>query len=84
MAAGLPLLATRCGGYEELVTDEENGWLVDVDNAEAIARAIQELKVKTEIRSDVGLKAQRHVQQTFDSKMMFEHYQNIYEQHLTY
>lgn len=41
MALGVPCISTRCDmGPEELITDGENGILVDVGNTEQIAQAI--------------------------------------------
>ncbi|MBE6094937.1 MAG: glycosyltransferase family 4 protein [Schwartzia succinivorans] len=42
MAAGLPVIATRCGGPEDFVT-EENGLLVDVDDVEALKDAMMSM-----------------------------------------
>lgn len=39
MAVGLPVIATRCGGPEEIITPE-TGLLVEKENAEDLARAI--------------------------------------------
>lgn len=80
MAAQLPLLATRCGGYEELVTDRENGWLVDVGNPVAIADAISLLAEKPEIRAKLAEKARKHVVETFDISVMLSAYERIYGQ----
>jgi glycosyltransferase involved in cell wall biosynthesis len=42
MASGVPLVSTRVGQAQELVADLRNGWLVDVDDPEALAaRAAQ-------------------------------------------
>jgi len=79
MAAKLPLLATRCGGYEELVSQGENGWLVEVGSPEAIASAIRKLAASPEMRSEMARKAQMHVQAEFDSQVMFDRYQAIYD-----
>jgi glycosyltransferase involved in cell wall biosynthesis len=41
MASGVPLVTTRVGQAPVLVEDEANGWLVDVEDADALAeRAI--------------------------------------------
>lgn len=40
MACGLPVIATRCGGPEELV-NKENGILIDVDNEEQLRKALR-------------------------------------------
>ncbi len=42
MAAGLPVIATRCGGPEDFV-DETNGVLVDVDDVEQLAQAMERI-----------------------------------------
>ena len=40
MAAGLPVIATRCGGPEDFVT-KENGILIPVDDTQALADAME-------------------------------------------
>lgn len=79
MAAGLPLLATRCGGYEELVTDQENGWLVEIGSPEAIAEAIKSLATAPEIRARLAENAKKHAVETFDSSAMFRAYEKVYD-----
>lgn len=43
MYAGLPIIATRCGGPESFV-DENNGLLVPVDNTDKLVKAMQEMR----------------------------------------
>jgi glycosyltransferase involved in cell wall biosynthesis len=40
MASGVPVVSTRVGQAAELVRDGENGWLVDVDDDEALAKRL--------------------------------------------
>ena len=42
MASGLPVIATRCGGPEEIIT-EETGILIEKENPSELARAIRSL-----------------------------------------
>jgi glycosyltransferase involved in cell wall biosynthesis len=42
LAAGVPVIATRCGGPEEFV-HEENGVLIEVDDAKALTNAMLEM-----------------------------------------
>jgi len=44
MATGVPLVTTRVGQAAELVDDGRNGFLVDVEDAEAIADAVVRLR----------------------------------------
>jgi glycosyltransferase involved in cell wall biosynthesis len=39
MACGIPVIATKCGGPEEIIT-EDSGILVEKEDPEALARAI--------------------------------------------
>jgi glycosyltransferase involved in cell wall biosynthesis len=40
MAAGVPLVSTRVGQAVDLVRDGENGWLLDVEDAEGLAHRV--------------------------------------------
>jgi len=42
MSCGLPVIATKCGGPQEIVT-EENGILIDKDNVQELAEAIENM-----------------------------------------
>lgn len=44
MALGLPVISTRCGGMDELITDGKTGWLVPTRNPQAFADAIGNFK----------------------------------------
>ena len=80
MAAGLPLLATRCGGYQELVTHQHNGWLVTPGDPQALADAIVLLASDAALRETMAHNALQHVQATFDERVMLAAYQAVYEQ----
>jgi len=80
MVAELPIVATRCGGYEELVTDRENGWLVEIGNPQAIADALETLAANPELRAALAEKAKRHAIATFDLEVMLAAYENTYDE----
>ena len=79
MVAGLPLLATRCGGYEELVSDGENGLLVEIGNATAIAAALEVLATDSGLQATIARHAREHVMETFDLSVMLAAYQQVYD-----
>lgn len=43
MEAGRPVIASRCGGAEMQIKDEENGWLVLANNVDALRQRIDRL-----------------------------------------
>lgn len=43
MALGTPIISTDCGGIQEVVNDNENGFIVPVRNPEAMAITIQKV-----------------------------------------
>ncbi len=49
MAAGVPLVSTRVGQATELVRDGENGWLVDVEDVEALADRLAAVAAAVEL-----------------------------------
>jgi len=79
MASGLPVIATRSGGPEEIVTHGENGWLVEVGSPEAIAEAIKQLSTDQSLRESIAQKGQQRAIQTFDIQAMLSSYQSIYD-----
>jgi len=79
MVSGLPVVATRCGGYERLITDRENGWLVDVNNPGAIADALESLAKAPGVRAELSRNANRYAVGTFDIEVMLKAYGECYE-----
>jgi len=57
MATGLPVIATRSGGPDSIVT-KENGLLIEPENAEVLAKAMQEMMVKIHGYSAKEIRAQ--------------------------
>jgi colanic acid/amylovoran biosynthesis glycosyltransferase len=57
MAAGLPVVSTRCGGMAEVVEDGVNGILVEVGDTGAMCDHLAELANSASTRSRLGLAA---------------------------
>jgi glycosyltransferase involved in cell wall biosynthesis len=47
MASGVPVVSTRVGQAAELIRDGENGWLVDVEDADALAERLAAVDGRT-------------------------------------
>jgi len=61
MAAGLPVVATTAGGTAEVVCHGETGYLVEPDDAEALAAAVTELSEDPTLRRRMGDAGREHV-----------------------
>jgi glycosyltransferase involved in cell wall biosynthesis/O-antigen ligase len=64
-ACGRPLVAADAPGCRSLVTDGENGLLVPVKNAEAIADALARLAADPDLRRRLGEAARRKVEEIY-------------------
>jgi glycosyltransferase involved in cell wall biosynthesis len=80
MVTELPVIATRCGGYEGLITDRENGCLVEVGNPTAIADAIEVVAADAELQSKLAQNAKKYAIDTFDVQVMLDAYEEVYGQ----
>ena len=79
MAHGLPVIATRISGSEEVV-DSSIGWLVPVDDERAIAAAVvQAIEVGQSGLLDMGRLARRKVLRDFDIKRVAARYLELFE-----
>lgn len=79
MAAGLPVVATRCGGPEEIIRDGEDGLLVDNGSPEAVAAGVRRLIVDPVLRERIGASARESALERFSTQAMVKGYTSLYE-----
>lgn len=79
MATGLPLVATRCGGPEEIVRSEE-GVLVEIGSAVALADGLTALAGDPARRARLGAAARRAAVDRFSLDGMVVRYANLYRE----
>lgn len=77
MMAGVPVIATRSGGPEEILDNNVSGLLVPIQNSEAIVKAIQKLLWQRE-RESLTDNAKRTAIERFSLQTMLRSYQDIY------
>lgn len=65
MACGTPVIATQCGGFPELIENGVSGFLVPVDDSEALAWRIAALLAEPQLRDDIGRNARKRVEERF-------------------
>lgn len=64
-AAGLPCIATRCGGPQEIIEHAVNGFLVHPEDFRAIAEHLEQLERNPGLRSSIGRAARQKVQHDY-------------------
>lgn len=67
-ACGLPVIATRCGGPEEIVSDQQTGFLIPIDDAEKCAEAMIRLCAEPELAARLGEAGRARVMKLFSTE----------------
>ena len=78
MACGLPVVATRCGGPEVLIEENENGYLIPVNDSEKMAEKICHLLESPERRRQFGVKAREICARKFSAEATAKIYLETY------
>lgn len=73
---GTPIIATRCGGPEEIVVHEETGLLVPVKDIDAMSKAVLTLASNYELRKKYAIAGKSYVRNKFGIK---EYLSSMYE-----
>lgn len=64
-ACGIPVIATRCGGPEEIIEDGVTGYLVDIDDIDAIADRMDRLLSDPVVARSLGMAGVKLVRERF-------------------
>ena len=78
MACGLPVVATRASGLDQLVKDGVNGYLVDINDAAALADRLASLIDNPYERTRMGKESRKIAEQEFAWEYIAEQYVQIY------
>lgn len=79
MAASLPVVATNVGGNGEAVKDGDTGYVVPVEDPEALAAAILKLISNPAMAVQMGHAGRRRVEELFTSRIMMTAITGVYE-----
>jgi glycosyltransferase involved in cell wall biosynthesis len=78
-AAGLPIVATRAGGNDEVVRDSETGFLVSARDSEALAAAMLRLMgLSEDQRRAMGQRGREHVRAQYGLERVVERWEELY------
>ncbi len=79
LAAGLPCVASRVGGINNIITDGSNGMLVEAGDSSAIAGAVIRLLGNPGLRRDMGERGRRVVAEKFPIGLMADKMIKLYD-----
>ncbi len=79
MASGLPVIASKGGGTEELVKHGENGFLVEQKDHDGIATRLRTLMNDPELRTAMGKKGAQWIRDHFEVSRMTKEYLTLYQ-----
>ncbi|WP_105133526.1 glycosyltransferase family 4 protein [Burkholderia sp. BE12] len=80
MFYGVPVVATRVGGLAELVDDGVTGYLVEPDDAAALARAMYAIAIDPALRERMGQAARERAQRLYATEAVVGRYVDCYRQ----
>lgn len=78
MATGLPVIATRVGGNEELVRDGQNGFLIPKHSPEKLAEAAIAILEDRSLRTRMGICGLENARTRFSIEAMVQGHERIY------
>lgn len=80
MAAGLPVIATRCGGPQDIIIDGETGFLTPVANSFALAETMKQLLNDGERARKMGEAGKKRAFECFSMDAFVQRHQLLYSE----
>jgi glycosyltransferase involved in cell wall biosynthesis len=68
MACGVPVVSTRSGGPDGIITDGEDGFLVNRNDSDAFADQVERLLESSELNHRIGRKARATVEARYSER----------------
>lgn len=80
MEYGVPVVATRHGGPVEIISDGEDGYLVDFKSCTEMAERIVTLLSDENLRKTIGINGQQKKRNQFSVQTMVKHVEDIFNE----
>jgi glycosyltransferase involved in cell wall biosynthesis len=80
MALGVPVVATRSGGSEEMVVDGETGLLVPINDPVALAIAINNLLSNPQKLPEMGERSRQRTSEVFSHRAYIQRFEQIFRE----
>lgn len=78
MAIGLPVIATRTSGSEDIITDKEDGLIIETKNVSQLVESVKLLISDDKLRSSISIKARAKIANKFDIEKVVDKYYQLY------
>ena len=78
MSSGLPSVASRISGTEDLIEQGSNGYMFPLDDEPAFGRQLVELLRNPELTQRVGAQARQFVERSYSLRALSASYEKIY------
>ena len=79
MACGIPVISTRSGGPDSIITDNEDGYLVPLDDATAMADRITRLYLDHPLNLKMGIRARATIEQRYSEEVAGQAFLDVWD-----
>lgn len=79
MACGKPVVATRCGGPDGIITDGYDGFLVPLNDAESMANRLVQLLTNTHLNMEIGRRARQTIESRYSEEVAGAAFLEVWE-----
>lgn len=83
MACGIPVVSTRSGGPDGIVTDGSDGFLVSLDDAQAMSDRLVGLLRRPDVNLAMGRQARHTIEARYTERIAGEVYLDVWDRLLT-
>lgn len=77
MATGLPIVATKSGGAEEMIDEGETGFLIEINDRSKGVKVLDRLITNPELARQMGKKGQKKVQEEYSFEKFNQNIQQL-------
>jgi N-acetyl-alpha-D-glucosaminyl L-malate synthase BshA len=82
MACGVPVVATRCGGIEEIVKEGKNGYFAPVGDVNGLADRCVEVLSDSDLAAKLGFEGRRLAETCYETSRVVSQYECLYRSFL--
>lgn len=80
MACAVPVIATRCGGPEGIVTDGQDGFLIDIGDTDTLAVRLAQLLCDSALNREMGQRARQTAVERFSEEVSSKIFMSVWDE----